>query len=42
VTALELTAGMFPMRFTLLDATSVAPLRAMEATIAGEGDRPSI
>jgi hypothetical protein len=38
VTALELTAGLFPMRFTLLDASSVAPLRAMEATIAGEGN----
>jgi DNA-binding transcriptional regulator YhcF (GntR family) len=38
VTALELTTGMFPMRFTLLDAASVAPLRAMEATIAGNGD----
>ena len=41
VTALELTAGMFPMRFTLLDAASVAPLRAMEATIAGEGGAAS-
>jgi GntR family transcriptional regulator len=42
VTALELTAGMFPMRFTLLDASSVAPLRAMEATIAGEGEGASV
>jgi GntR family transcriptional regulator len=41
VTALELTAGLFPMRFTLLDADSLAPLRAMEATIAGKGDRAS-
>ena len=38
VAALELPAGLFPMRFTLLDAASLAPLRAMEATIAGEGD----
>ncbi|MGA9670071.1 MAG: GntR family transcriptional regulator [Terracidiphilus sp.] len=38
VTALELTAGLFPMRFTLLDAASVEPLRAMEATIAGESN----
>jgi GntR family transcriptional regulator len=33
VTALELPAGLFPMRFTLLDADSLAPLRAMEATL---------
>lgn len=37
VTALELPAGVFPMRFTLLDADSVAPLRAMEATLSGRG-----
>jgi hypothetical protein len=36
LTALELPAGAFPMRFTLLDAASVAPLRAMEATLEGE------
>jgi hypothetical protein len=30
------------MRFTLLDAASLAPLRAMEATIAGEGDEASV
>ena len=41
VTALELPPGVFPMRFTLLDAASLAPLRAMEATIAGEGDETS-
>ena len=41
VAALELPAGVFPMRFTLLDAASLAPLRAMEATIAGEGDEAS-
>jgi GntR family transcriptional regulator len=42
VAALELPAGTFPMRFTLLDAASLAPLRAMEATIAGEGDEASV
>jgi hypothetical protein len=26
------------MRFTLLDAESLAPLRAMEATLAGDGE----
>jgi GntR family transcriptional regulator len=41
VAALELPPGLFPMRFTLLDAASLAPLRAMEATIAGEGDETS-
>jgi GntR family transcriptional regulator len=38
ITALELPAGVFPMRFTLLDADSLAPLRAMEANIAGEAE----
>jgi GntR family transcriptional regulator len=38
VTALELPAGVFPMRFTLLDAASVAPLRAMEVALSGESD----
>jgi len=37
VTALELPAGAFPMRFSLLDADSIAPLRAMEAVLAGDG-----
>jgi hypothetical protein len=41
VTALELPAGVFPMRFTLLDAASVAPLRAMESTLAGDADEPA-
>jgi hypothetical protein len=36
LTALELPAGAFPMRFTLLDAASVAHLREMEATLAGD------
>jgi GntR family transcriptional regulator len=36
VTALELPAGVFPMRFTLLDTESLAPLRAMESNIAGD------
>jgi hypothetical protein len=35
VTALELPPGAFPMRFTLLDAASIAPLRAMEAALSG-------
>jgi DNA-binding transcriptional regulator YhcF (GntR family) len=40
VTALELPSGAFPMRFTLLDAASLAPLKAMEETLAGDaGDR---
>jgi GntR family transcriptional regulator len=38
VTALELPAGVFPMRFTLLDAASIAPLRAMEAALSGDAD----
>ena len=42
VTALELPAGVFPMRFTLLDAASVAPLRAMEATLVGDEDEPVV
>jgi hypothetical protein len=41
VAALELPAGLFPMRFTLLDAASLAPLRAMEANLAGEVDEAS-
>lgn len=41
LTALELPRGAFPMRFTLLDAASVAHLREMEATLAGEGDGAS-
>lgn len=41
VTELELPAGVFPMRFTLLDAESVAPLRAMEATLAGASEDSS-
>lgn len=39
LTALELPAGAFPMRFTLLDAASVAHLREMEAMLAGDADR---
>jgi GntR family transcriptional regulator len=39
LTALELPAGAFPMRFTLLDAASVSHLREMEATLSG--DAPS-
>lgn len=35
VTELELPGGVFPMRFTLMDEASAAPLRAMEATLAG-------
>lgn len=38
VTALELPAGAFPMRFTLLDAASVAHLREMEATLCGDSE----
>jgi GntR family transcriptional regulator len=38
VTALELPAGVFPMRFSLLDAASVAPLRAMETALHGDAD----
>jgi GntR family transcriptional regulator len=38
VTELELPAGVFPMRFTLLDAESLAPLLAMEATLSGDGE----
>jgi DNA-binding transcriptional regulator YhcF (GntR family) len=41
VTALELPAGVFAMRFNLLDAASLAPLRAMEATLSGDGDGES-
>ncbi len=41
LTALELPRGAFPMRFTLLDSASVAHLREMEATLAGEGDGAS-
>ena len=37
VTALELPSGVFPMRFSLFDEASFAPLRAMEATLSGEG-----
>ena len=38
VTALELPAGAFPMRFTLLDSASVGHLREMEATLSGAGE----
>jgi DNA-binding transcriptional regulator YhcF (GntR family) len=38
VTALELPANVFPMRFILLDAASLAPLKEMEATLAGEAE----
>jgi GntR family transcriptional regulator len=38
LTALELPKGAFPMRFTLLNADSVAPLKAMEETLAGDAD----
>jgi GntR family transcriptional regulator len=41
VTELELPAGVFPMRFTLLDAESLAPLRAMEATLSGGNEGSS-
>jgi GntR family transcriptional regulator len=37
VTLAELPAGVFPMRFTLLSAATLDQLRAMEATLAGEG-----
>ena len=33
VTALELPAGAFPLRFTLLDAPTLAGLRKQEETI---------
>jgi GntR family transcriptional regulator len=36
VTAGELPAGVFPMRFLLLDEASLAPLKEMEAMLAGE------
>jgi GntR family transcriptional regulator len=36
VTALELPAPLFPMRFILLDAASLEPLKDMEARLAGE------
>jgi GntR family transcriptional regulator len=39
VTALELPAGVFPMRFILLDAASLAPLKEMEATLSGNADQ---
>ena len=35
VTALELPPPLFPMRFILLDAASLAPLQEMEATLSG-------
>ena len=35
VTALDLPATVFPMRFTLFDESSLAPLRAMESTLTG-------
>jgi len=38
LTALELPKGAFPMLFTLLDADSVAPLKAMEEMLAGDAD----
>jgi len=38
LTALELPRGAFPMRFTLLDAASVAPLKAMEESLTGDAD----
>jgi len=38
VTALELPAGAFAMRFTLLDPASVAHLREMEATLCGDAE----
>jgi GntR family transcriptional regulator len=37
VTALELPSGVFPMRFSLFDAASIAPLLQMEATLSGVG-----
>jgi DNA-binding transcriptional regulator YhcF (GntR family) len=36
VTALELPASVFAMRFTLFDESSLAPLRAMETTLTGD------
>jgi DNA-binding transcriptional regulator YhcF (GntR family) len=42
VTALELPAGVFPMRFILLDAASLAPLQEMEAALTGNaGETPA-
>jgi DNA-binding transcriptional regulator YhcF (GntR family) len=41
VTEQELPAGVFPMRFSLLDAASLAPLREMEATLSGDADDPT-
>ena len=38
LTALELPAGAFPMRFTLLGAASLAHLRGMEAALCGDAD----
>jgi len=38
VTALELPAGAFAMRFRLLDPASVAHLREMEATLCGDAE----
>ncbi len=38
LTVLELPAGAFPMRFTLLDAASVAHLREMEAALVGDAN----
>jgi DNA-binding transcriptional regulator YhcF (GntR family) len=36
VTAMELPAGLFPMRFILLDAASLEPLKEMEARLGGD------
>jgi GntR family transcriptional regulator len=36
VTACELPSGVFPMRFSLFDAASIAPLLEMEATLSGD------
>jgi len=41
LTALELPPRAFPMRFTLLDAASLAPLSAMETVLAGNLDGES-
>jgi hypothetical protein len=38
VTALELPSPLFPMRFILLDAASLAPLKEMEATLSGAAE----
>ena len=38
LTALELPATVFAMRFTLFDESSLAPLRAMETTLTGPDD----